>query len=160
MTSWFIRDFELEDLEAALQLEQQSSTAHQVPLFGIAQVVEGIQKGDPAVVAVAAGAVIGTTISRVDGDHAWIIRIALSPQWRQRGLGSAMLGEIEHRLLSAGVRRLSALLPDAETGSAAFTHSGFVAREHVTYYEKVEVVSPAATRVLSSLGGVLPAPGL
>ena len=76
-----------------------------------------------AVVAVADGKVIGSAIGRVDADRAWILRLALSPDWRQRGLGSDLLAALEQRLLARGVSRLSALLPEGETGSTAFTNS-------------------------------------
>jgi transitional endoplasmic reticulum ATPase len=63
-------------------------------------------------VAVAGDRVIGAAVSRVDEDRAWILRISLDPEWRGLGLGSALIAELEPRLLAKGVRRVSALLPD------------------------------------------------
>src|SRR4051794_17434902 len=100
----------------------------QRPLFDVSDVVTSLQARHPAVVAVARGHVIGVAGSRVDADRAWVLRLSLDPHWRGRGLGSALLGELEHRLLSRGVRRITALLADGETGTAAFVNSGFVQR--------------------------------
>ena len=138
---------------------EQSSTTHEPPLFTLADVVACLG-AHPAVVAVAAGQVVGCAVSRIDDDRAWVLRITLSPAWRGRGIGSALLSEVEHRLLSAGVSRISALLPDHETGSAAFANSGFRERLGVTYYEKVETMSRRSADVLTALGGSVPPAGL
>lgn len=122
---WHIRDFAPEDLEQAVHLDQLSSTTAQPPLFALADVVTALNDRHPAVVAFADGHLIGSAVSRVEGDRAWVIRLALDPAWRGRGLGSDLLGSLEHRLLQAGVRRLAAVLPDDETGSKAFLNSGF-----------------------------------
>jgi hypothetical protein len=47
------------------------------------------------------GVVVGVAVSWVDADREW-----------------------EHRLLARGVRRITAMLPDEETGTAAFVNSG------------------------------------
>jgi SpoVK/Ycf46/Vps4 family AAA+-type ATPase len=54
------------------------------------------------------------------------------------------------------VSRLSALLPEGETGSTAFTNSGFTGRHGITYYEKSESSSPAAALLLNELGAAVP----
>lgn len=156
MTPWHIRDITAEDLEAVVQLDDASSTTEQRPVFALADVVAAITDRNPAVLAIADGAVVGTAVSRVDRAQAWVLRLALAPEWRGRGLGSDLLSELEHRLLVSGVRRISALLPDGETGSTAFTNSGFQARVGLTHFEKVETVSPRAAAVLARLGGVVP----
>jgi transitional endoplasmic reticulum ATPase len=155
MTAWHVRDFEPYDLEAAVQLDTASSATRQAPIFTLADVM-GCLNDHPAVVAVADGRVIGTAIGRVDTDRAWILRLALSPDWRNRGLGSDLLAALEQRLLARGVSRLSALLPEGETGSTAFTNSGFAARHAITYYEKTESSSPAAASLLNELGAAVP----
>ncbi|HUR75692.1 MAG TPA: bifunctional GNAT family N-acetyltransferase/ATP-binding protein [Sporichthya sp.] len=156
MTPWHIRDITTEDLEAVVQLDDASTTTEQRPVFALADVVAAITDRHPAVLAIADGVVVGSAVSRVDRAQAWVLRLALAPQWRNRGLGSDLLSELEHRLLASGVRRISALLPDGETGSAAFANSGFRARLGLTHFEKVETVSPRAAALLARLGGVVP----
>lgn len=160
MTStWHLRDFEPADLEAIVALDAESKTTDQPPVFTLADVLDCLGRC-PAVVAMAGGHLVGVAASRVDYDRAWVVRIALAPQWRRMGLGSALLAELEHRLLTSGVSRISALLPEAETGSIAFVNSGFRSRAGLTYYEKTETVSPRSATLLSSLGGAVPPAGL
>lgn len=129
-------------------------------MFPLSEVVAALAARQPAVVATHDRRLVGTAVSRVDGDRGWIIRLALHPEWRNKGLGSALLSALEHRLLSVGVRTLSALLPNDETGRSAFLNSGFVERTRVSYYEKIETVTPRAAALLSDLGGAVPAAGL
>ncbi|MFC0448074.1 ATP-binding protein [Rhodococcus jostii] len=160
MDAWNIRDFEPEDLEAVVRMDSSSTTTDQPPLFALSDVVGSLLNRHPAVVAVKDGSIVGTAVSRVDEDRAWIMRISLDPEWRGRGLGSELLSQLEHRLLARGVRRVTALLPDGETGATALTNSGFAARTGVTYYEKLETVSPRTAGVLATLGGAVPPAGL
>lgn len=160
MPNWHVRDFSFEDLEAAIALDGLSTTTAHRPLFGVSDVVSSFQARNPAVVAVSDGVVIGVTVSRVDGDRAWIIRMSLDPEWRGRGVGSSLLGELEHRLVSLGIHRITALLPAGETTSAAFENSGFTPRFGMMHYEKEETVSAYAAGVLNRLGGAVPPAGL
>jgi len=160
MNEWHLRDFVPSDLEELVRLDDASSTAHQPPVFALSDVVSAISDRNPAVVAVATGQIVGAAVGRVEGDHAWLLRLALDPAWRGRGLGSALISELEHRLVAAGVRRIRALLPADETGSQAFTNSGFTARPAMTLFEKSESVDPHAATLLHELGGSVPAAGL
>src|SRR5262249_38789191 len=110
VTAWHLRDFHPADLEAVVELDRTSSETSLPPLFTLADMV-GSLGTHPAVVAVAEGRVIGTAVSRVDSDRAWILRLSLSPDWRHQGLGSDLLAALEQRLLAQGVSRISALLP-------------------------------------------------
>lgn len=158
--TWHLRDFASEDLEAAIKLDADSTMTDQRPLFEASDVVASLQARHPAVVAVSGGQVIGVAVSRVEIDHAWVVRLSLAPRWRGRGLGSALLSSLEHRLLAHGVRRISALLPAGETGTEAFVNSGFVQRAGIAYFEKLEQISPRSAAILSKLGGVVPPAGL
>ena len=160
MTDWQLREFVPSDLEGLVRLDDASSTSHQPPVFALSDVVAAVAARNPAVVAVASGRLVGTAVSRVEGDQAWLLRLALDPAWRGRGLGSALISELEHRLVMAGVRRIRALLPTDETGTAAFDNSGFTARPAMTLFEKSESVDPRAATVLRELGGAVPTAGL
>ncbi len=158
--TWHQRDFAPEDLEAAIRLDAVSTTTDHLPLFGASDVVASLQARHPAVVAVNHGEVIGVAVSRIDGDRAWVVRLSLDPRWRGKGLGSSLLGQLEHRLLARGVRRITALLPEGETGSAAFVNSGFVRRGGIVHFDKQETMSPRSAAILSRLGGAVPPAGL
>jgi hypothetical protein len=70
-----------------------------------------------------------------------------------------LLSEVERRLLTHGVRRITALLPDGETGTAAFLNSVFVKRGGIGHFDKHEWVSPRSAAVLTQLGGAVPTAG-
>jgi transitional endoplasmic reticulum ATPase len=80
--------------------------------------------------------------------------ISLATAWRRRGIGSAMLGELERRLVAAGVRRIQCLLAgDSDLGVLALAHAGYTARRGVVFYERLEPVHPGSAGVLGQLGG-------
>lgn len=160
MTGWHLRDFTSEDLEQAVRLDEMSSTTALPPLFSLADVVAALSARHPAVVAVAEGRLVGSAVARVDGDRAWVLRLALAPTWRGKGLGSALLAALEQRLVADGVRCISVVLPDGETGSEAFANSGFTRRTGISWYEKTETVTPHSIALLSALGGTMPPSGL
>lgn len=143
MSEWHLRDLTDEDLEEAVALDGSSTTVGQRALFPLSEVVASLVAGQPAVAAEAAGRLVGTAIGRVDGDRGWILRITLPPEWRGRGLGSELLAALEQRLVSAGARRLTCVLPEGETGSQALRNSGFAERQDITWYDKLEHVRPA-----------------
>jgi hypothetical protein len=110
------------------------------------------------VVAVVGDDIVGMAAAQLQGERAWISILALSRLWRNRGIGSALLGELELRLRTMGVRRISALLSADATGTAALQHSGYTERSDLRYFEKVDHVGAADTGLLASLGGqVMPA---
>lgn len=160
MADWSIRDVNPADLEALVRLDDLSSTTNEPPVFPLADVVLAVSERHPAVVVQSNGQVVGAAISRVMGDQAWIMRLAISPEFRGRGVGSALIAELEHQLVASGVRRIRALLPNGETGAQAFRNSGFFERGGLTWYEKAESVTPHAAQLLRELGGTVPPAGL
>src|SRR3981189_1452949 len=50
----------------------------------------------------------GMAVAQQHGERAWISMVALSNRWRDRGIGSALLSDLEVRLRTLGVRRISA----------------------------------------------------
>ncbi len=160
MTGWSIRDFEPEDLGPAVEIDLAAAPPDENPVFALSEVVDALHERYPAVVALSGGEVIGWAVSHVDGARAWVLRLSLVPHWRNRGLGSALLGELEHRLLARGVRRLSALVPDGPTATGAFANSGFTNRSSLVLHEKIETVTPVDAARLTRLAGSVPPAGL
>jgi SpoVK/Ycf46/Vps4 family AAA+-type ATPase len=105
-------------------------------------------------VAVEGEELVGTAVATVSDGRAWVMRISLAPAWRHRGIGSAMLGELERRLVTNGVHRIQCLLAgDSDIGALALEHSGYVAHRGMIFYERVEPVHPGSAGVLGQLGG-------
>jgi transitional endoplasmic reticulum ATPase len=158
MATWEIRDFDPTDLDDAVRVWDESHDTESPLLFSVAEIIEALTHGEPAIVATAGGLVIGTTVARVTGERAWILRIAIVGGWRGMGLGSAMLRAIEDRLIHLGVRRIASAYPVGEVGHTAFEHQGYRVIRDVEYVEKREVVRPAEVGLLGQLGGQLLGP--
>ena len=154
MTMWRVRDFHADDLDAAVRLWDNPEASSEAPGFGLSDLIAAVRSHQPAVVAVVGEELAGTAVATVSGDHAWVMRISLAAAWRHRGIGSAMLGELERRLVSAGVHRIQCLLDgDSEIGPLALEHSGYRGRRGMVLYERVEPVGPASAGILGQLGG-------
>ncbi len=155
MSAWHIRDFDASDLDQAVQVWSESTDASRPALFVVAEAIEALNRGEPAVVAVSNGRVVGTCVARVTGERAWVLRIAIDNEQRNRGVGSALLRALEERLLRMGVRRIAALLPEGGVGHEAFLHQGYELTPGVEYFEKREPLRPADLDLLGSIGGQL-----
>ncbi len=154
MPVWRLRDYHDDDLDQAIQIWDQSRAAvTDEPVFYVAEVMAAARSGQPAVVAEVDGQVVGMAVAQMQGERAWVLLIALGSGWRKRGIGSALLADLERRLRSLGVRRICALVPAGATGSAAFENSGYTKRDGLVYYDMVEQLGPDQSSLLSHLGG-------
>jgi transitional endoplasmic reticulum ATPase len=105
-------------------------------------------------IAVVGEDLVGSAVATVSGAQAWLMRISLALAWRKRGIGSAMLTELERRLVAAGAHRITCLLADqAEMGALALEHCGYAVRREMIFYERLEPVGPADIGILERLGG-------
>ncbi|WP_313676942.1 GNAT family N-acetyltransferase [Mycolicibacterium sp.] len=161
MPAWRLRDYHDQDLDQAIAVWDQSRGSESVePVFSVAEVMAAARAGQPAVVAEVGDEVIGMAVAQTQGERAWILLLALSARWRGRGVGSALLADLERRLRSAGVRRICAALPAGATGAAALENSGYARREGLVYFELIEHLVPDQANLLEELGGQLLPPGL
>jgi GNAT superfamily N-acetyltransferase len=161
MPPWRIRDFHDDDLDQAICVWDESRSPEDPhAVFGVSEVISAARAGQPAVVATVGDDVVGMAAAQFQGERAWISMVALGSHWRNRGIGSALLGELEMRLRTAGVRRISALLPADATGTAALHNSGYTERTELSYFEKVDHVGAADAGLLANLGGQVVASGL
>ncbi len=122
-----ICDLAPSDLGAAVRLLEALRVVPDSAQMEIAQFISDVNSGAVAVVALANGVLVGLASARVAGDRAWTQLVAISPEWRHRGIGSALARGLEDRLLHAGVRKISALLGPGEVGEQALLNRGFTA---------------------------------
>ncbi|MFE9169559.1 ATP-binding protein [Streptomyces kebangsaanensis] len=157
MPAWHLRDYHDDDLDQAIQIWDQSRQADADPVFPVSEVMAAAKAGQPAVVAMVGDELVGMAVAQADGKRGWVLLVALAARWRERGIGSALLGELERRLRALGVRHVSALLPTGAAGTKALENSGYRLRDGLSYYEKFEPPGAANADVLAALGGrVLP----
>jgi transitional endoplasmic reticulum ATPase len=152
MPAWRLRDFHDDDLDQAVQIWDQSRGSGD-PVFAVAEVMAAARSGQPAVVAAVGDELVGMAVARTQGERAWVMLVALGSRWRGRGIGSALLADLERRLRSVGVRRICGLLPEGATGTRAFENLGYSRREGLIYYELLEHLGPDQTSLLTELGG-------
>lgn len=159
MPVWRLRDFHDDDLDQAIQLWDQSRGSAEW-VFAVAEVMAAARAGQPAVVAVVGDELVGMAVAHTQGERAWVLLVALGSRWRNRGIGSVLLADLERRLRSVGIRRICALIPEDAIGSRAFENSGYSRREGLIYYELIEHLSPDQSSLLTELGGQLLPGGL
>jgi transitional endoplasmic reticulum ATPase len=156
MAMWRVRDFHADDLDAAVRLWDDPAASGGAPVFGLSDLIAAVRSHQPAVVAVVGEELVGAAISTVATDRAWVMRISLAPVWRHRGIGSAMLGELERRLVATGAHRIQCLLAgEGDIGALALEHAGYIAHRGMVFYERVEPVHPGSAGVLGQLGGFM-----
>jgi AAA+ superfamily predicted ATPase/GNAT superfamily N-acetyltransferase len=164
MPAWRLRDFHDDDLDQAILIWDQSRLAgetHQV--FPVSEVMSAAREPGPdtaAVVAVVGEELAGMAVAQIHGERAWVLLLMLSGRWRNRGIGSALVTELERRLRALGVRRISALLPADATGTKALENSGYTAQDGLVYYEKLEHLDAVDAGLLAELGGLVLPTGL
>src|SRR3981081_2557308 len=118
-----LRDFHDADLDQAVQIWDQSRGSED-PVFTVAEVMAAARSGQPAVVAAVGDELVAMAVAPTQGERAWVMLVALGSRWRGRGIGSALLADLERRLRSLGIRRICALLPEGATGTRAFQNLG------------------------------------
>lgn len=159
MSAWRVRDFHDDDLDQAIHIWDQSRETVE-PVFSVAEVLAMARAGHPAMVAVVEHDVVGMAVAKVEGERAWLALFALDARWRNRGIGSALLTELEKKLRTAGVHRICSLVPEGDAGFKAMENSGYRPRTGLTYFEKVEHLAPTEVDLLDKLGGRLLPDGL
>ncbi|MER5793801.1 bifunctional GNAT family N-acetyltransferase/ATP-binding protein [Streptomyces sp. NPDC001980] len=160
MPAWHLRDYHDDDLDQAIQIWDQSRQADEHRVFPVSEVMAAAKAGQTAVVAVVGGQLVGMAVAQAHDKRGWILLVALASRWRERGIGSALLTELERRLRALGVRHVSALLPAGAAGTKALENSGYQSRAGLTYYEKLEPPGAANADLLAALGGRMLPEGL
>jgi transitional endoplasmic reticulum ATPase len=156
MTPWRVREFHDDDLDAAIRLWDDPAAGSTAPVFGVSDLITAVRADAPAVVAVVGDELVGAVVATVSGARAMVMRISLAVGWRRKGIGSAMLTELERQLVAAGAHRISCLLADQnEAGALALENCGYTVHPGMRLYEKLESVGPEDVGILRQLGGHL-----
>ena len=103
-----LREFELErDYPAVLALWQTAGPGiHVSQSDGLAEIAKKLQRDpDLFVVAEADGHVIGTVLGGFDGRRGLVYHLAVDAAWRGHGIGSALMNEVEARLIARGCHK-------------------------------------------------------
>ena len=81
------------------------------------------ENSDLFLVAEKDGRLLGTVIAGWDGWRGNMYRLAVSPDYRRQGIGTALVNEAEHRLSLKGARRISVLVEHEDALAISFWDS-------------------------------------
>lgn len=155
--TWTTRISEADDAPGIVRLIERTGESDESPV-DLADVVADLRSTSTNVVACVGDRIVGALIGRCEGDIGRIVTIAIDPDWRRHGIGSALLERVEAAFLKAGCRRLVALLKEGQVGSTALVNRGFEITPNLALYQKDEPLRPTAFSILERWGGELIAP--
>lgn len=121
--------------------------------YSRSDVVEALHEHQPAVVAVSSGALVGAIVARVCGADAHLMTLALHPQWRQKGIGSALLRQLDQEIIHRGARRLLAFVHPGQVGELAFSNQGFTRQDGLHLYARDASMIPEELAIVERFGG-------
>jgi GNAT superfamily N-acetyltransferase len=146
-----------EEIVRLIDLSEGATSA----AYSRSDVVEALHEHQPAVVAVApGGTLLGACVARVCGTDAHLMTLALHPEWRRRGIGSALLRQLDQEIIHRGARRLLALVRPGQVGEVAFSNQGFTHLDGLHLYLRDASMVPEELAVVERFGGSVPAEGL
>jgi ribosomal protein S18 acetylase RimI-like enzyme len=115
-----IHEFRIEDYEEVMRLWKESGL-----VIRPGDDIEGVKlklQRDPDLFLVAAekGEVVGVVMGAWDGRRGWINHLAVKPSNQRTGIGSALIRELEKRLVRKGARKVNAQIYQSNQKSIDF----------------------------------------
>ncbi len=143
-------------IEDVVHLVEMSGAATGVA-YSRSDIVQALHEHQPAAVAVTAGALVGAIVAQVSGPDAHLMTLALHPDWRKRGIGSALLRQLDQEVIHRGALRLLAFVHSGQVGELAFSNQGFTHVDGVHLYLRDASMVPEELAIVERFGGqVLP----
>ncbi len=162
-TGWRVLSIDHRDpvapFEDVVRLIDASGTAL-AAAYSRSDVVEALHDLQPAVVAVSAGRLVGAAVARVCGADAHLLALALHPEWRNLGVGSALLRELDQGIIHRGAHRLLAVVTPGQVGEVAFANQGFTRLDGLHLYMRAASMVPEELAIVERYGGSFPPVGL
>ena len=107
---FIVRDCHENEAEAVLDVWRQAD-ATVSPTDTITDIQRAMNwNGASVLVAESEGRIVGTVIGTFDGWRGNIYRLAVSPDFRRRGVADRLVAEAEKRMAELGARRVTALV--------------------------------------------------
>ena len=119
--------------EAAAVLEFWREAAEGTSISDDPDGVRTLIERDPAalLLAVDGERIVGTVIAGFDGWRCHLYRLAVDPELRRRGIGTALLDAAHRRFESFGGRRADAMVLERnETGQSTWSAAGYRREDH------------------------------
>lgn len=155
--TWLVREYQDDDMESVVRLWDATSPHRYGSVFSLAECIGALRAGEPAVVAVSGGEVLGAGLAVVTGERAWLVRIAVGPDASGSAMRSALLPALERLAVERGARRIGYVAPPEQDVAEDLERAGYTMRPAMAFFEKVQAVGPGEAALLDALGGrVLP----
>jgi transitional endoplasmic reticulum ATPase len=155
--SFSVRISEADDLPAIVRLVEKDARDDAVHVE-LSELIVDLKTSTTNVVACVGDSIVGVLVGRCEGDVGRIVAISIATEWRNHGIGSALIGRVEAAFLKEGCRRLVALLTEDQVGAAALMNRGFDVTPNLALYQKDEPLRPTAFSILERWNGELIAP--
>ena len=152
--AWSVRISEANDMPNVIRLIERVRNAETVHAE-LSDVVVDLRSPSTNVVACVGDTIVAVLVGRSEGDVGRIVAITIAPEWRNKGIGSALVGCVEAAFLKAGCHRIVALLTEGQVGAAALINRGFEVTPNLALYEKDEPLRPTAFSILERWNGEL-----
>jgi ribosomal protein S18 acetylase RimI-like enzyme len=134
-----IRSYECTDSDAVIALWRTvfpDAPAHNDPFSDIQSKMR-IQS-EFFFVAVEDGKLVGTAMSGYDGHRGWVYYVAVHPDYRRGGIGSALMKKVESALLAIGCPKLNLQIRVGNEQVKSFYESlGYVEEERISMGKKL-----------------------
>jgi len=131
-----VREFRMTDYDAVVAL-WQAAGLHLSPSDDRARILHKLER-DPDLFLVGAeqGTLVAAVVGGYDGRRGWVYHLAVHPDHQGRGLGAALLAELEERLRRKGCHKLNLLVePDNASVQRFYQRVGY-RRDELIFMEK------------------------
>jgi ribosomal protein S18 acetylase RimI-like enzyme len=84
------------------------------------------------------GNLVGTAMSGFDGHRGWVYYVAVDPEYRRRGIGSALMRRVESALAEAGCPKLNLQIRSSNAEVRSFYESlGYTVEDRISMAKKL-----------------------
>ncbi len=134
-----IRKLDIADYDTLCNLWQESGLSYRPNGRDTRQNIALQIEGDCSIYLVAEDKkrMIGAILATHDGRKGWLNRLAVSPDYRKRGIARMLVQEAEKQLLSRGIEIFACQIEDwNQTSMNVFDHLGYKRHDDITYFSK------------------------
>ena len=131
-----LREFQMEDYQRVVDLWHSAGI-----VLSRSDDKEGVAKKlgrDPDLFVVSddGGRIIGAVMGCYDGRRGWVNHLAVAPDYQRRGLGAAIMAELELRLQAKGCDKVNLLIEPSNSNAQGFYEKLGYERDELIFMEK------------------------
>jgi ribosomal protein S18 acetylase RimI-like enzyme len=136
-----IREFRIEDYPSLIRLWEEAKLPHKPEGRDSRESIRNELKGETSLFLVAEinERIVGSVFGTHDGRKGWINRLAVDPEFRRKGVGKALVSEVEKQLSAMGIGIMACLIEDWNKNSLrVFRRLGYTRHPDIIYFTKRE----------------------